>query len=401
MKKKLLITASTFPRWKGDTEPRFILDYAKAMNRFFDVTVLAPAAIGAKDREILEGVLVERYHYFPIHSLESLCYPGAIISRVKEKKPRALLIPFLFTALFFRLFGKLKNYDIIHAHWLIPQGIVQSFFNKPYIVTGHGSDVRTLNSGVVRRMKKRCIKKAAAVVAVSEDLKEDILKMYPCSKVDIISMGCNVKYFTGISRTENFFNQNGKKVILFVGRLAEVKGVRYLIESMKYLEECMLVIVGAGSLETRLREQAKAYGEQVIFWGSKTHEELLNIYASADVFVTPSVTTENGEKEGFGLVVIEAMASGLPVVASRSGGISNIIEDEVNGLLVEEKDSEGIAKSVKRLLKDDAMREKIVQNGYLTANKYDYDYIAEEYYRLIERSLEENRGKMRDATILF
>lgn len=85
-KTSLLVTASTFPRWKEDTEPRFILDVCKELNKYFDVTVLVPASPGAKDREVLEGVKVIRYHYFPIHSWETLCYPGAIVPRIKEKK---------------------------------------------------------------------------------------------------------------------------------------------------------------------------------------------------------------------------------------------------------------------------------------------------------------------------
>lgn len=89
-KKRLLITGSTFPRYENDTEPRFILDIAKAMKEYADVTVLVPAAPGAADKERLEGVNVIRYHYFPIHSLETLCYPGAIVPRIKQKKTRAL-----------------------------------------------------------------------------------------------------------------------------------------------------------------------------------------------------------------------------------------------------------------------------------------------------------------------
>lgn len=95
VKPKLLVTASTFPRWEGDTEPRFILDLSKALLEYFDVTVLAPAYPGAKTKEVLEGVKVIRYHYFPIHKWETLCYPGAIVPRIKEKKIRALLVPFL------------------------------------------------------------------------------------------------------------------------------------------------------------------------------------------------------------------------------------------------------------------------------------------------------------------
>ena len=102
-KKRLLITGSTFPRYENDTEPRFILDIAKAMKEYADVTVLVPAAPGAADKERLEGVNVIRYHYFPIHSLETLCYPGAIVPRIKQKKTRALLVPWLFISLLYNL----------------------------------------------------------------------------------------------------------------------------------------------------------------------------------------------------------------------------------------------------------------------------------------------------------
>ena len=84
-KKKLLVTASTFPRWNGDTEPRFVLDLCIGLNKYFDVTVLVPMCPNAKEEEYLEGVQVIRYHYFPIHKWETLCYPGAIVPRIKEK----------------------------------------------------------------------------------------------------------------------------------------------------------------------------------------------------------------------------------------------------------------------------------------------------------------------------
>ncbi len=102
-RKKLLVTASTFPRWEGDTEPRFVLDLCRYMTDKYDVTVLVPASPGAKEQEVLEGVKVIRYHYFPIHRWETLCYPGAIVPRIKEKKIRIFLVPCLFMGLYFKI----------------------------------------------------------------------------------------------------------------------------------------------------------------------------------------------------------------------------------------------------------------------------------------------------------
>ena len=187
-KPKLLVTASTFPRWAGDTEPRFVLDLCVALKKYFDITVLVPAAPGAKDREILEGVNVIRYHYFPIHKLETLCYPGAIVPRIKQKKIRVILVPFLFIGLWYKLMRISKQYDYVHAHWLIPQGIVQSFFHTPYLVTGHGGDVASLNKGIIKKLKSRCLKNAKKITVVSKALEEKVKKLAPDVEVQVLSM---------------------------------------------------------------------------------------------------------------------------------------------------------------------------------------------------------------------
>lgn len=382
-KKKLLVTASTFPRWKDDTEPRFVLDLASHMTDEFDVTVLVPAAPGAKNREVLEGVQVIRYHYFPVHKWETLCYPGAIVPRIKEKKMRILLVPFLFISLYFHLWKILPEYDIVHAHWLIPQGIVQSFFKKPYIVTGHGGDVVSLNKGIMRKLKVRCLKKARHVTVVSEYLKGRVQELVPEIEPEVISMGVDTRKFGRQYRVENYFGQGDKKVVLFVGRLAEKKGVAYLIEAMKQID-ALLVIVGNGPLRKTLEEQAKQVGkDRIRFLGEKTHEELKKIYASADIFVAPSVTAKDGDQEGLGLVLLEAMASGLPVVASKSGGITQIIKDGENGLLCEEKCVWQLAENICALLNDECLYKKIAENGNRTVKAYDYVQTTEKYMQII------------------
>lgn len=387
-KKKLLVTASTFPRWEGDTEPRFVLDLASHMTDEFDVTVLVPAAPGAKAKEVLDGVNVIRYHYFPIHRWETLCYPGAIVPRIKEKKIRVLLVPFLFLSLYFHLWKLLPDYDIVHAHWLIPQGIVQSFFKKPYIVTGHGGDVTSLNKGIVRKLKIRCLKRAEHVTVVSEHLKHKVLGLVPKIDPDVISMGVNVSQFGRRYRVEDYFGQGDKKVVLFVGRLAEKKGVTYLLNAMEQID-AILIIVGDGPLREELKIQGKGMNdrvgwEKIKLLGAKTHEELKAIYASADVFVCPSITAQDGDVEGFGLVMLEAMASGLPVVASNSGGIAQLIEDGVNGLLCEEKSVWQLVDNICSLLNDMDLYQKIVENGKRTIEEYDYCIIAKKYIGIIE-----------------
>ena len=384
MKKRLLITASTFPRWENDTEPRFILDYAKAMQTYYDVTVLVPSEPKAVAHEVLEGVKVIRYRYFPIKSWETLCYPGAIVPRIREKKVRGFLVPFLFLGLYIKLAKVHKQYDIIHAHWLIPQGIVNSFFTTPYIITGHGGDVTSLNKGFFRILKKRCLKNATYITAVSKPLEDVLQEIYLNNKTSIIPMGCNIKLFSREYKVSGYFSQGNKKVVLFVGRLVEKKGVTYLIEAMKYID-AKLVIVGKGPLENELKQQAKELGDRVLFLGDKTHEELKVIYASADIFAAPSVTAKDGDKEGFGLVLLEAMASGLPVVSCKSGGIMDLITDGVDGLLVEEKDVMAIRGNIQSLIQDEALRRRLSEQALIKASHFDYSEIARRYSEIMER----------------
>ena len=388
VKKRLLITGSTFPRWEGDTEPRFIFDYAEAMTEYYDVTVLVPAAPGAKDKEIMSNVNVMRYHYFPVHKWEVLCYPGAIVPRIKEKKIRIFLVPFLFLSLYFHLKKILLEYDIVHAHWLIPQGIVQSFLKgKPYIVTGHGGDVTSLNKGILRKLKIRCIKNAKNVIVVSGHLKKYVQELVPSTESLIISMGVNTKNFGHQYRVSNYFGQGNKKVILFVGRLAEKKGVTYLIEAMRQID-AILVIVGDGPLRAELEQQALSIKEKIVFLGAKTHTELKTIFASSDIFVAPSVTAEDGDQEGLPTTIMEAMASGLPVVASDSGGINQLIINHVNGLLCEEKCIWQLIDNICSLLNDENLYQKIVENGKQTIEKYDYVNIAKKYHEILKLNID-------------
>ena len=385
--KKILITASTFPRWKGDSEPRFILDLAISLSKFYDVTVLVPSAPGAKKSELLEEIKVVRYHYFPIHKFETLCYPGAIVPRIREKKIRVLLVPLLFISLYINVCRMVKDFDMILANWIIPQGIIQAFIRKPYVIVGHGGDVTSLNKGVIKYLKKKCLQRADAVVVVSDKLKENLKVNYGVSDVSVISMGVNTKIFRPQNYEADYFGQGNKPIILFVGRLAEKKGVRYLIEAMVGID-AKLVIVGDGPLKESIKDHAFEKKIDVIFLGAKTHDELRKIYASSDIFVVPSITAKDGDQEGLPTVIMEALASGLPVVASDSGGISMLIKDGYNGFLCKEKDVRALNEKIRAILSNSNLKRELVSNALESCKEYDYKVIASKYMSVIESCLE-------------
>ena len=134
---------------------------------------------------------------------------------------------------------------------------------------------------------------------------------------------------------------------------------------------------------TKYATLAEEQEDKIVFLDSKSHAELPEIYASADLFVGPSVTAKDGAKEGLGLVFLEAMASGIPVIGSNSGGIPEIIKDGVNGFLVEERDSINLAKRINEILKSEELCNQFIENGLKTAAERDYKNIAQKYAEII------------------
>lgn len=150
--------------------------------------------------------------------------------------------------------------------------------------------------------------------------------------------------------------------------------------------EAILVIVGDGPLRNGLQKQAELLEKgKIRFLGGKTHDELRIVYASADLFVAPSVTATDGDQEGLPTTIMEAMASGLPVVASRSGGIAQMVKDGVNGLLCEEKCVWQLVDNICSLLNDKDLYQKIVKGEADTIKEYDYDNIAQKYSEIMKR----------------
>nr|WP_236671879.1 glycosyltransferase [Enterococcus sp. BWB1-3] len=384
-----MVTASTFPRYEHDTEPKFIYDLCKEYAKYYDVTVLVPSAWGALNREEMEGLHVIRYRYFPIKKLETLAYPGAIVPRIREKKARALLIPFLFISMFFAIRREIKKVDLVHANWIIPQGIIQSLFSKkPYVLSGLGGDVTSLNKGIVKKWKNKALGDAAAITVVSADLKASLHKEFGFDQVEILPMGVNMEQFSPANRVENFFDTDKKGTILFVGRLVEKKGTRYLIEAMAKVD-ATLIIVGDGPEMTKLVELAQGIDADIRFVGAKNKKELAVLNASCDVFCAPAVVAKDGDKDGLPVAIIEAMASGTPIVASQIGGLAEAVVDNYNGLIVEPGNVKDLVSKLNLLLDDDELRNKLSRQAIEKAHEFDFSKIGARYKEIFDRIIEE------------
>ena len=179
-----------------------------------------------------------------------------------------------------------------------------------------------------------------------------------------------------------------------VGRLTEVKGISYLINSMpcilKEFPETKLLIVGKGELEIELQHQVESLNleKNIVFAGAVPNKDLVSYYASADIFIGPSIQTSNGEKEGFGITFVEAAMCGCLLIASNVGGIRDIIENNKTGFLVSERNSKEIADKVIYSLKNRPETEVIVQKSREKCiAEFDCSAVASRYASLLKKSI--------------
>ena len=400
-KPRLLVLASTFPRWANDTEPSFVFDLARRLTDEFAVTVLAPHAPGSRRTERLEGMGVRRFRYVLPERMERLAY-GGILSNLKRNALLWLEVPpFLLCELVaaYRL-ARAWRPAVIHAHWILPQGlvavIVGGALGIPVLLTEHGGAVHGLGGVPLGRVQRWVLRQASALTGVSEDVSRSMRALLATNRpVPAVAMGVDTTRFAPAARDRGLKKRLDLKgpLLLFVGRVVEKKGLRYLIEALPAVlarrPDATLLVVGEGPLRGEAESLARELGvaDQVRFLGALPQAELPALYASADVAVVPSVVAESGDREGLPVVLCEALASGCPVVASPVGGITDVVSDGATGLLAPEKDSPALAAAIVSLLEDRRRARRLGAAGRRRVVRLlDKDSIAREYGRIL-RSL--------------
>ena len=193
------------------------------------------------------------------------------------------------------------------------------------------------------------------------------------------------------------------KIVIYLGRLEEVKGLSYLLKAFALLNanNTTLVIIGDGSLREPLTGLARELGisANVRFAGYAAPEEALNYYAIADVFVLPSVTTPNG-KETWGLVVNEAMNQGVPVIATDAVGAAagGLVQNGVNGFVVAERDSKALAEAIQRIINDDELRLEMSRNARRIIAGWDNERMVQGFQQAIAYALNKRKEDTHSST---
>lgn len=292
---------------------------------------------------------------------------------------------------------KLEKFDIIHLHEpFMPMlcSAVLRFSDTVNIGTFHayeGSPGYGIGRPFTNLILSRRARKLHHKIAVSQPAREYAGKYVP-GPYEVIPNGIDLKHFTGdISPIEIFCD--GKLNILFVGRLEKRKGVNYLLKAYEMVKravpEARLIIVGPGSrLRRRYEKQVKRDRlTDVVFIGYVSQEDLPRYYKTADVFCAPATS-----QESFGIVLLEAMALGTPVVATSIAGYSSVIAHGEEGYLVPPRDVQKLAQALILLLKDESLRREMGAKGIIKAMKYDWEEVAQQVLDCYSRAIASSRN---------
>lgn len=388
---RVLVLTSTFPRWENDPEPAFVFELSRRLTEEFEVTVLSPRTPGSKRRENMADLRVIRFPYFFNRWEKLAMHGGGILNQLKTNPVYYLMVPFFLLGQLLAVIRLLRNqrFDLIHAHWLIPQGFIAALSllmtrkKIPLLCTSHGGDLFALKGKGLQRLKRWVMDKSNALTVVSHAMKKTVVAMgIDPDKVEVIPMGVDLKgLFTpdpGVQRKTD--------ELLFVGRLVEVKGLQTLFDAMpKVLAKypgIRLIVAGAGPLESELRASAKKLdiADRVDFRGMVMQSKLPELYRQATMAVFPFVVTKSGIQEGFGLVVVEAMGCGCPVIAGDLPALHDTVIHEENGLLFESGNSQALADAIIRMLADPDLCFRLAGEGRRrVVQKFDWEIVAGKY----------------------
>ncbi|MBA7664291.1 Phosphatidyl-myo-inositol mannosyltransferase [subsurface metagenome] len=302
-----------------------------------------------------------------------------------------------------------EKFDIIHLHEpLLPMlcTTVLRLSHTANVGTFHASGARPwyeFGTPLGKLFLKKWFRKLDGKIAVSKPAMEYISK-YFSGYYNIIPNGVDVNHFSpNVSPIDDF--GDGKLNILFVGRLEKRKGADYLLDAYKRVKgeipNSRLIIVGPGTrLRKKYERQVTQNGlDDVVFAGYVSYDELPRYYKTADIVCSPATG-----RESFGIVLLEAMAVGKPVVASNIEGYASVVTHGVDGLLVPPKDGEMLAQALISLVKDESLRQQMGAKGRLKASDYSWEHVAQKildyYVRVLSEPPWKERFSKSEATSL-
>ena len=373
---KVAVLTTVFPRWAGDYFGNYIYHVAAVHTQAgAEVRVVAPHTAGASTQERIDGVEVYRFRYALPPSMQVIAYGGGVVTELDRSLRAKLLLPFFCLSFLLRSIGIVRWADVVHAHWTLAGVIGLSLarlFRKHSVLTVYGIEVFT---GRFSFLTKLCLRWADHVICISTATEQQMRTRFGQkipNRSSVIPYGVPQAFLNSVDAQfdvrERHKLPDNALIVLSVGRLIERKGIEYLLRAAPLVLKATsthFLIAGDGPDRPRLERLTAELGlrDAVTFAGTIPPDDLPSYYAQSDVFVHPVIADPSGDVEGLGIVLLEAMALGKPVIASGIGGITDVVADSETGYLLPEKDVDGLAEHVATLISDPGLRERMGEAG--------------------------------------
>jgi glycosyltransferase involved in cell wall biosynthesis len=362
-----------------------------------NVKVIAPHHTGGKRKEVIDGIAIRRFRYFFPAKWQRLAYGAGIPTNIKNSLFAKIQLPFLLIAFFISTVKEIKHYNIIHCHWAIAGliGVIAGkLYNKRVVLMMHGAEVFVLGKNPILKF---VLKNVDYLISNSTFTEKKTLEVYPVANHQVISPGVDIKRFYPQKKIPNLrkiLNISEEDIfILAIGKFIPRKGFEYLIKAFniiankRKITNIKLRIGGRGPLKKKYETMIKEYGLNscISFLGYIKDEEIPSYYTEADIFVLPSIIDDRGDTEGLGVVLLEALACQTPCIASKVGGILDVIQKGENGFLVEQKNPVDLVGKILNLAQDENLRKKMGKRGSKNVlEKFNWNSIAIENIYIYE-----------------
>jgi glycosyltransferase involved in cell wall biosynthesis len=380
---KVVSITTAFPRSENDVLIPWIIKLINLLKMKGVETEIFTSSYCGRKSETSNNIKVFRFRYF-FKKWEKLSHDMSVPEKLKSNKFYFFVLPFFMISgmISARKFAKNNDFDLIHVHFPFPLALfgiaMKRVSKKTLVMTCHGSEVNMAKKNpVFRRIFKWMLGYADSVTVNSTFMKNELSKIIPAKEIEIIPMGSGIGE---ISEKSVEKERKTKTNLLFVGRLIEWKGTKYLVEAMKLLEaeKFELHIAGDGPERENLEKIAP---KNVVFHGYQTGKNLEELYRNADIFILPSIVDDAGYTEGLGTVLLEATNFSIPLIGTNVGGIPDIIKDGETGLLVPHKDPEAISDAVKKLADNPELRRTFAGNAKKHIEKsFSWEMITEKFF---------------------
>ena len=298
-----------------------------------------------------------------------------------------------------RKIAKKAEIDVINAQFVIPSGIPAMLIARrrqvPMVLSFIGGDLFDPTKGVsphrhwwLRKLVKFISNRAVVCTAISNDTKRRAVDIHKVTRpIVVINLGIKEGSCNNQQSRQQLSLPDGVKLMVSVGRLIPRKGYSCLLTALAKTAEAHLAIIGEGPLLESLKKQADDLRiiDRVHFLGYVGEEEKMNILAQADCFISAS------EHEGFGIVFLEAMEAGLPIIGTWEGGQTDFLVQEQNALLVEPKSHRALAQAMNRILADDTLAKRMGEANKISVKDFYWPKVGQRYEDVLRSCLGENK----------